>query len=193
MTPHALLEDVKARFPLLLVQDSGQLERLLRLSLQAYQEYAGHIVAWRVKADALPLNENDPTLPAPANALLPIGGEDARGSAVFLFESDSVDGPVWTLELTPCHIPPYTLRYFFDFVGMSYANDPLPRGTTGLIGDHLYAQIDIINTQRQRQVNQASEIPYDRLRSDAELHQALSDAELAIQEHAAIIPPVIAA
>ena len=191
MTPHALLEDVKARFPLLLVQDAGQLERLLRLSLQAYQEYAGHIMAWRVKAGDLPMD--DPTLPAPDNALLPIGGEDARGSAVFLFESDSADGPAWTLELTHCHVPPYTLRYFFDFVGMSYASDHLPRGTTGLVGDHLYAQIDIVNTQRQRQVNQASEIPYDHLRSDTELHQALADAELAIQEHAAIIPPVIAA
>lgn len=191
MTPLELLDDVKARFPLLLVQDQGQLVRLLRLSLQAYQEKAGHIVTLRVAHSELPLDA--PALSPPAGALAPIGGEDARGSAVFVQETTSASGPEWLLELTPCHIPPYVVRYFFDFVGMRYDLAPLPRGTTGLIGEYLYALIDIVNTQRQRQVNQASEIPYDHLRSDAELHQAKTEVELAIQEQAAIIPPVIAA
>lgn len=191
MTPLELLEDVKARFPLLLVQDQGQLQRLLRLALQAYQEKAGHIVVMRIKQADLPLDA--PIVKPPAGALAAIWGEDARGSAVFMQESEAVDGVEWLLELTPCHIPPYTLRYFYDFVNMRYDQDALPRGTTGLIGDYLYALIDIVNTQRQRQVNQASELPYDHLRSDAELHQAKADVELAIQEQAAIIPPVIAA
>lgn len=190
MTPLELLDDVKARFPLLLVQDQGQLQRLLRLSLQAYQEKAGHIVSMRVAASDLP--PDSPTLQPPTAALAPIGGEDARGSAVFVQEVPGSE-PAWLLELTRCHIPPYTLRYFFDFVGMRYDQDNLPRGTTGLIGDYLYTLIDIINTQRQRQVSQASEIPHDHLRGDAELHQAKADAELAMQEQAAIIPPVIAA
>ncbi|MDX5979650.1 hypothetical protein [Vreelandella alkaliphila] len=190
MTPLELLDDVKARFPLLLVQDQGQLQRLLRIALQAYQDKAGHICVLRLKASDLP--PDTPTLQPPTGALAPIGGEDARGSAVFLQEL-SGDSPAWLLELTPCHIPPYTVRYFFDFVGMRYDQDHLPRGTTGLIGDYLYTLIDIINTQRQRQVNQASEIPYDHLRSDAELHQAKTEMELTIQEQAAIIPPVIAA
>lgn len=191
MTPLELLEDVKARFPLLLVQDQGQLQRLLRLALQAYQEKAGHIVTMRVTQADLPLDT--PIVKPPAGALAPIWGEDARGSAVFMREIQTADGVEWLLELTPCHIQPYTLRYFYDFVGMTYDKDAMPRGTTGLIGDYLYALIDIVNTQRQRQVNQASEIPYDHLRGDAELHQAKTEVELAIQEQAAIIPPVIAA
>ncbi|MGP9633790.1 hypothetical protein ACT3R7_12055 [Halomonas sp. AOP43-A1-21] len=190
MTPLELLDDVKARFPLLLVQDQGQLQRLLRLALQAYQDKAGHICSRQVAAGDLP---STATLSPPAGALAPIGGEDARGAAVFVQELTGDDGPLWLLELTPCHVSPYIVRYFFDFVGMRYDLDNLPRGTTGLIGEYLYALIDIINTQRQRQVNQASEIPYDHLRSDAELHQAKAEVELSIHEQAAIIPPVIAA
>lgn len=191
MTPLELLEDVKARFPLLLVQDQSQLRKLLRLSLQTFQDQAGHIIGWRLANDGV--NPHNPIVIPPANALAPIGGEDARGSAVFIFEMETDGVPAWELETTRCHIPPYTLRYFYDFVGMSFEHDDLPRGTTGLIGELLYSLIDIVNTQRQRQVNQASELPYDHLRSDAELHQAKADAEIAIQEHAAMIPPVIAA
>lgn len=191
MTPMDLLEDVKARFPLLLLQDPGQMHRLLRQALMTYQDKSGHIVAFRVEAAALALD--NPTVRAPDNALAPIGGEDARGAAVFLSEVETGSEVMWSLGLSDCHIPPYTLRYFFDFVGMDYANDNLPRGTAGIIGDYLYTLIDIVNTQRQRQVNQASEIPFDHLRSDTELHQAKAEMELAIAEQQAIIPSIVAA
>lgn len=191
MTPLELLEDVKARFPLLLIQDDGQMRRLLRLSLQAYQDQAGLIVERHLKADEI--DKSDPVRPAPGNALAPIHAEDARGSVIFIREVEREDGPAWSFDLTPCHVAPYVLRYFYDFVGMDYERHALPRGTTGLIGEHLYAQLDIVNTVRTRQVNQASEIPYDHLRSDGELYQAKADAELAMQENAAIVPPVMAA
>lgn len=192
MTPRDLLEDVKARFPLLLVQDPGQLDRLLRQALLIYQEKAGHVVALRVKGDNLDLSA--PAIATPKNSLSPIGGEDSRGVAVFLTEVEQPGGAVeWGLALSPYHLPPYILRYFFDFTGMDREADHLPRGTAGMIGDYLYALIDIVNTQRQRQVNQSSEIPFDHLRSDAELHQAKAEAEQAMAEEHAIIPSIVAA
>lgn len=191
MTPLDLLEDVKARFPLLLIQDPGQLQRLLRQSLLTYQEKAGHIGEIGVEASALALS--DPAIPVPGDSLEPIAGEDARGASVRITEASQGGADVWRLGITPCHVPPYTLRYFFDFVGMDYGQDRLPRGTSGMIGDHLYALIDIVNTQRQRQVNQASEIPADHLRSDAELHQAKAELEQAMADECAIIPSIVAA
>ena len=56
----------------------------------------------------------------------------------------------------------------------------------------MFALLDILNTQRQRQVNQASEIPADHLRGDAELLQAKENVELAMQEQQAIIPSIVA-
>jgi len=190
MTPLDLLEDVKARFPLLLVQDTGQLHRLLRLALRTYQDKAGHVAAWRI--DGTALDPSDPTVAAPPQALAPIGGVDARGKTVFLHETDTASGPVWSLALDAAHQPPYTLRYFVGFTGLDLAGDDLPRGTAGLIGDYLFALLDILNTQRQRQVNQASEIPADHLRGDAELLQAKENVELAMQEQQAIIPSIVA-
>jgi len=189
MTPLDLLDDVKARFPLLLVQDTGQQQRLLRLALRTYQDKAGHIAALRLDGSSLAA---DPVVTAPPHALAPIGGVDARGKTVFLHEQDSVSGPQWALALDATHEPPFTLRYFFDFAGLDLAADSLPHGTVGLIGDYLYALLDILNTQRQRQVNQASEIPADHLRGDAELLQAKENVELAMQEQQAIIPSIMA-
>lgn len=191
MTPLELLDDVKARFPILLIQDQGQLQRLLCQALLTYQEKAGSIGEFSVTGDALALD--DPSITVPGNALAPIAGEDARGALVTLTERTTDAGEDWQLGITNYHIPPYKIRYFVDFVGMDYAADRLPRGTAGTIGDYLYALVDIVNTQRQRQVNQASEIPADHLRSDAELHQAKAELEQAMVEELAIIPSIVAA
>ena len=79
MSPFALLEDVKARFAILLIQEPEALQRLLRIALQIYQDKAGHVCEWRLTpADLPPFPPY--RLPAPSNALLPIAGSDARGA-----------------------------------------------------------------------------------------------------------------
>lgn len=216
MTPVELLEDVKARFPLLLIQDEGQLEKLLHLALRTYQEKAGYI-------SSVKLERVKPRTEAPRDALEPISGEDAQ--SVFFsvgvetvivepepepqpdpgHEEESDEGaapesdPVepqeieyWVAEVSPCHIGTLTIRYFFSFEGMDLEKDHFPKGVVGLIGDYLFALIDIVNTSRIRHVNQSSELPYDHLRSDAELMMAKRELEEAMSEQQAYIPPFMA-
>lgn len=218
MTPVELLADVKARFPLLLIQDEGQLEKLLRLALRTYQEKAGYI-------SSVKLELGDFRIKTPKNALEPISGEDAQGvffsvgvetvivepepepqpdpdheeepdeGAASESELDPVEPQeieYWVAEISPCHIGTLTIRYFFSFEGMDLEKDHFPKGVVGLIGDYLFALIDIVNTSRIRHVNQSSELPYDHLRSDAELMMAKRELEEAMSEQQAYIPPFMA-
>ena len=97
MTPIELLEDVKARFPILLHDDEKALLSLLRKALAKYQEVAGFTTKTRIQQRDL-ADSNQFELPSDFAARLVV--KDDRGRYV----RSEVWGNVLELKLTGAEI-----------------------------------------------------------------------------------------
>ncbi|MCV6588714.1 MAG: hypothetical protein OIF57_06755 [Marinobacterium sp.] len=183
MTPNELLLDVRDRFVLLMEHDEERLIRMLRTSLGAYQDKAGHIIT--VISEA-------PEMDIPVTSAGFVGVNDCAGLLTDMQpgsrietneEGEEVAVRTWQFSGTG----PFEARYFLDFRKMDLDSE-LPPGSISLIGDHLYVSLEKLNTQRQRLVNTSSNLPADHFRSDAELDQLRVDVEARMQEEGEIIP-----
>lgn len=183
MTPNELLQDVKDRFDVFYEQDEAKLKRLLRASMQTYQEKAGFVKNQVTK---------DHQMDVPANNVGFVQCLDGEGLGVDVEDGERIadDGseiPVWHID--PEAVGPFKVRYLINLRDMDL-DSQLPNGCSSLIGDHLFACLDAIETKRQRLMNIASGLPADNFRTDAELAQARTDIELRMQEEGQVLPMV---
>lgn len=136
MTPIELLEDVKARFPILLHDD----EKALRKALAKYQEIAGFTTKTRIHQSDLADN-NQFELPSDFAARLVV--KDDRGRYV----RSEVWGNVLELKLTGAETFPLTLMYMKNVLNEPFDSFQLPTPCISLLGDYLELLITIPNAR----------------------------------------------
>ena len=171
MTPEYLLKEVIDRFVLLHVQDEDKQKRMLYASIGAYQDKAGYV-------KTISSDNHVIAIPDDSDGLFSIADKDGLMPD---FETSETE---WTVS--SCEKAPFKVQYLVDLRGINYETGEIPSGTASLISDHLYASLDLVNTQIDRMIKQSAELPFDSLRSDAELIQARADVELRMQEDSSL-------
>lgn len=183
MTPKELLNEVKTRFLPLLITDPARLDLLLKQAMRTYQDRAGVIRA--MDTETLEFDR-------PSDALELITASDNRGNYVECREYRRGDGSVYWKLLADCRNEgPYRIKYLLHLAEMNLDDGTLPRGIISLLGDYLECLIDIENTRRVRMANQTAGLPYDHLRSDAELLDRKMLLETDMQETAESLPIIV--
>jgi len=179
MKPLELLQEVKAEFQVIYLEDSV-LNGLLRRALGTYQDKAGP-----VKTISFPADET--VLDRPADYLACAGAMDARGTWVEIVDSGTAEAPTLTALTGDSDVLPIQLRYFVDLRNNATNKTyELPTESIGLLHEYLFALIDIPNTRRERQISLTTGMQLE-LPGDEELRQRLVALELAMEESKAII------
>ncbi|EID7761406.1 hypothetical protein J8B38_16445 [Vibrio parahaemolyticus] len=183
MTPIELLEDVKARFPILLHDDEKALLSLLRKALAKYQEIAGFTTKTRIHQSDLADN-NQFELPSDFAARLVV--KDDRGRYV----RSEVWGNVLELKLTGVETFPLTLMYMQNVLNEPFDSFQLPTPCISLLGDYLELLITIPNAERQRRIAIAGKLDVTDIAAEPDLAARKAEIENSMRANRAIVPPV---
>ena len=183
MTPIELLEDVKARFPILLHDDEKALLSLLRKALAKYQEIAGFTTKTRIQQSDLADN-NQFELPSDFAARLVV--KDDRGRYV----RSEVWGNVLELKLTGVETFPLTLMYMQNVLNEPFDSFQLPTPCISLLGDYLELLITIPNAERQRRIAIAGKLDVTDIAAEPDLAARKAEIESSMRANRAIVPPV---
>ncbi|EOX3945970.1 MULTISPECIES: hypothetical protein [Vibrio] len=183
MTPIELLEDVKARFPILLHDDEKALLSLLRKALTKYQEIAGFTTKIRIQQSDL-ADSNQFELPSDFAARLVV--KDDRGRYV----RSEVWGNVLELKLTGAETFPLTLMYMQNVLNEPFDSFQLPTPCISLLGDYLELLITIPNAERQRRIAIAGKLDVTDIAAEPDLAARKAEIENSMRANRAIVPPV---
>ncbi|QFT40116.1 MULTISPECIES: hypothetical protein [unclassified Vibrio] len=183
MTPNQLLEEVKARFPILLHDDEKALLSLLRKALAKYQELAGFNEKHRV-------NESDLDeygacdLPPLFAARLVV--KDKSGRYV---KSEHWLGKL-ELTLKGTEVFPITILYLQDVMNADLDTFQLPATSISLLGDYLELLISIPNAERQRRIATAGKLDTTDIPAEPDLAMRKTELETSMRANRAIVPPI---
>ncbi|MBH05010.1 MAG: hypothetical protein CMJ20_01680 [Phycisphaeraceae bacterium] len=181
MTPKQLLEDVKARFPVLLHEDEKALLSLLKKALAKYQELAGFSDRHRIRAvDASDSCE----LPPLFLSKLSLKDKEHR-----FINSTVWDGNL-ELELDGDEVFPLTLSYLKNVLESDFDTFQLPSTSISLLGDYLELLITIPNSERIRQVSTAGKMDTSGLPAETDLATRRDALEAQMRSNRAMIPPI---
>lgn len=166
MTPNELLESVKERFSVLLVDNDQQLTSLLVDSLRKYRDKAG------VRNTLVISNSGLFELPSDFLAMSMI--KDAEQDAIFA--SPMLAGGVKVVNLPNDAVYPLTLSYFVDLLKIGH-NEELPERCIDLTAKHLQTQIERANDARIKQIESLADGDVSDLSTPAEKDAALAAIE----------------
>lgn len=179
MTPLALLEDVKGRFPVLLHDDEDALKRLLVQSLGTYQDRAGVI-----RAIYLQYENGEASRELPADFLAQVSVTDKMDGFVC---SSVIEGKL-VLNLCGCESWPLKFRYLVNLRDMDIENGEVPPNLIGMVSDYLEILIKIPNTDRLRTVSIAGKLDVSTLPDDVTLYERKRQLEADIASQREILP-----
>lgn len=186
MTPNQLLEEVKARPMVLLIDDAEQLKGFLKQALGKFEDKAGVI---------LELWQDEATFHLPPHFLYAVGACDSKRRHVTWRNAKGKDddgNTIDVVELSPTarSSPPFCLYYLANLRDWP-EDENLPRECTSLLADYLEALLALQNCERQYALyltigmhEAAQNIP-----SQQELRQRIAELETAMEENKAIVPP----
>ncbi|HHY0551947.1 TPA: hypothetical protein ACVU5P_004266 [Vibrio parahaemolyticus] len=181
MTPLELLEDVKARFPVLLHDEMPKLLALLRKAIARYQDYAGFVVKKRItQADA------GAPVELPSDYLALIGVTDDTGRYVQATEWQS-DNQI-ELKLRGRESYPLVMQYMRKVDKDEFDTFNIPSTAAGLIADYLEALIAVPNCARRRTVSIAGKLDATDIPTEDSLNARLVELEQKISDNRAILP-----
>lgn len=178
MTPAELLEIVKARNNMLLIEEEDVLNGLLRQALGVYQDRAGVIGRLRIQ------KSGGVSLPFPPDYLSLVHVTDANGSLVY---SDPYEKTI-ELELTGREKWPFTLLYYVNLRDRAFDDWQVPAEIVGTIEDYLEVLIHIQNAPRLRFQVVAGKFDASNLLDEQSLTQRKLDLETQIAANRAIVP-----
>lgn len=180
MTPLELLDDVKARFPVLLHREEPALLALLKKAVGAYQELAGFMGKVRIEeSDVI-----DNKCKVPERFSTRVAVKDARGS----FVTSEVWGDELELGLAGGEPFPLTLIYLENLRDADFNSVALPDNSITLIGDYLENLIASPNAERQRRVAIAGKLDTTDIPTEADLATRRSELEEKIKASQAMLP-----
>ena len=179
MTPTELLNEAKAHFPVLYVEDTAFLNSLLKKTLGKYQDKAGVLLSQTIPDDEFFID-------IPTDFLAIGVVQDARGN---FHDHIIAEGQVQiTKRLYPnASVPPFSFSYFLDLRNYDSDTD-LPDTTISLLLDHLEASIDIYNTARAKRVAQSTGQDTVEFPSEQELKERRAAVELEMEDNMSIVP-----
>lgn len=174
MTPKELLQSVKARFSVLLVNDEAQLTSLLFQALGTYQDKAGAYTS----IDSV--NPNSTTA-VPVDYLEKITCRDRFGSYVEVSISMQSDGNFFTFKAKGNQYP-LTLIYLQNFRAVNLDEYQLPPEAIGLLSDYLYILIKTHNSAREMRVAVAGSLDTSHIPTEAELETRKTELEMTMSD-----------
>ncbi|WP_163836770.1 hypothetical protein [Spartinivicinus ruber] len=181
MTPLDLLNDIKAEFSLLLLDDETTFLALLKRSLRTYHDNIGFQKARVLTAKQL---ADGFEVPDDYQSLLTAFDDKQQPASIILHGNTLINE-----EGKPPsgHV---TVIYFSDFTRWDLATDHFPANTkTSFIHSHLHSLISLANNERLRGMHQAAELPADHLPIEADIRGQLTELEAIMKEH----PPFLTA
>ncbi len=181
MTPTQLLEEAKGRFVVLYHSETTALQGLLKQALKKYQEKAGEIASFTIADE-----EAAKDYPVPDDYLGLAMAVDDRGSFI---DCEVVDGDV-SLDIQWTTVWPVKVDYYQKLEDWQM-EDGLPNGVSSLVFDYLVALIEIPNTDRERKIMAATNLPIDHLPSKQELQEKLKMIEEQMEENRALCSPAL--
>ncbi len=182
MTPIELLEQVKARFPVLLHKEETALMALLTKAVGVYQELAGFMAKARFsEADVV-----DGVVALPERFSTRVSVKDKTGTFI---PSEPWDG---NLELTLYGHEQYplVLTYLENLRDADFNLINLPDNSVVLIGDYLELLIMSPNNERLRRVAIAGKLDTSDIATEADIAQRKSETEEKIKTSQAMLEMV---
>lgn len=188
MTPNQLLEEVKARFPILLHDNPVILDSLLKKALAKYQELAGFNGKMRISETDLVVD--DPTFATyillPSFFAARLNLKDATGRFISCSQWDDR----LELKLHGHETFPFTLLYAQNILEANFDEYKLPTTSISLLGDYLELLIAIPNAERQRRIATAGKLDTSDIALEADLNTRKTELETSMRLNRAMIPPI---
>lgn len=180
MTPIELLNDVKARFPVLLHREDEALNALLKKAVGTYQELAGFMAKVRIEEGDVIAGKC--TVPERFSTRVMV--KDAHGS----FVASDVWADELELSLAGGERFPLTLIYLENLRDANFESVTLPDNSVSLIGDYLENLIASPNAERQRRVAIAGKLDTTDIPTEADLATRRTELEEKIKASQAMLP-----
>lgn len=184
MTPNQLLNEVKARFHILLYDKEAALQASLREAIGKYQDLAGFMAKVRIQ-DSPELREtNEADLPERFASRIVL--KDAGGR----FVRSDVWGSKLEIALNGEERFPLTLMYLENLLDVDFETYQLPVNATSLIADYLYLIICKPNSESLRRISMTGKFDTSDMPLEADLATRITELELKIKASRAIMPTI---
>lgn len=180
MKPIDLLEEVKARFPMLLHSEDAKLKALLRKAIGVYQDLAGFMAKTRIQSGQAP----NGVFPLPERFSTRVSVMDASDS----FIVSEVWGKELELKLSGGERYPFTLVYLENLRDADLNEISLPDNSITLISDYLELLIASPNSERLRRVAIAGKLDTSDIPTETDLAQRRVEMEDRIKTSQAMLP-----
>jgi|GEM_PF-608609 len=165
MTPNQLLSLVVLGFPILLIDDSDQLEAILLRALTTYQTKFGKRKSVKIDVDL----ESGLSSSLPDDYLQRICLTDGVGNGYYSQLTQVNEEKYLEVEVDAQFKAPATLLYFVDLAGMDHSEDELPPESIPMLQDYLDVLIRIPNNEVKSALAARDEIADPTIEDNATL------------------------